>query len=132
MLIKLRPTFIVTIKGVEVVDYSIIGERIKQERLNRGLTQEVLAERANISASFLGQIERGERKLSLETLIHIAEVLNASLDYLVKDYMPSENPELDELIYILQGHSQQEIKMVTDIAKTILRNSCIKMSGEDS
>ena len=77
------------------MDY-VIGERIKQERLNKGLTQEVLAEKANISASFLGQIERGERKLSLETLIHIAEVLNASLDYLVKDYTPSENPELDE------------------------------------
>ena len=79
------------------MDY-VIGERIKQERLNKGLTQEVLAEKANISASFLGQIERGERKLSLETLIHIAEVLNASLDYLVKDYTPSENPELDEWI----------------------------------
>jgi len=108
------------------VDYGIIGEQIKQERLIKGLTQEVLAEKANISASFLGQIERGERKLSLETLIHIAEVLGASLDYLVKDYTPSKNPELDELIYVLRDHSQQEIKMVTDIAKTIFRNSGVK------
>jgi len=107
------------------VDY-VIGERIKQERLNKGLTQEVLAEKANISASFLGQIERGERKLSLETLIHIAEVLNASLDYLVKDYTPSENPELDELIYILRGHSREEVRMVIDIAKIIFRYSEIK------
>ncbi len=107
------------------MDY-VIGERIKQERLNKGLTQEVLAEKANISASFLGQIERGERKLSLETLIHIAEVLNASLDYLVKDYTPSENPELDELIYILRGHSREEVRMVIDIAKIIFRYSEIK------
>ncbi|ODA41837.1 helix-turn-helix transcriptional regulator [Desulfosporosinus sp. BG] len=42
------------------MDYGIIGERIKQERLGKRLTQEVLVEKANISASFLGQIERGE------------------------------------------------------------------------
>lgn len=56
------------------MNYGLLGERIKKERLNRGLTQEVLAEKANISVSFLGQIERGERKLSLETLIKIGEV----------------------------------------------------------
>jgi len=112
------------------VNYGIIGERIKRERLDKGLTQEVLAENANISASFLGQIERGERKLSLVTLIQIAEVLGASLDHLVKDYTPSENPELVELIYLLRDHSGEEIRMVTDIAKTVLRYSEVKLKGD--
>ena len=103
------------------MDYGVIGERIKQERLDKGLTQEVLAEKANISASFLGQIERGERKLSLATLIQITKVLGASLDYLVNDIPPSENPELDELIYLLRGHTRQEIRMISDISKTILK-----------
>ncbi|WP_042331260.1 helix-turn-helix domain-containing protein [Desulfosporosinus orientis] len=103
------------------MDYSIIGERIKQERLNNGLTQEVLAEKANISTSFLGQIERGERKLSLVTLIQIAKVLGASLDYLVSDYSPREKPELDELIYLLRNHSRQEIRMIIDISKTVFK-----------
>ena len=102
------------------MDYGIIGERIKQERLDKGLTQEVLAEKANISASFLGQIERGERKLSLVTLIEIAKVLGASLDYLVSA-SPRENPELDELTYLLRDHSQQEIRMITDISKTVFK-----------
>ena len=103
------------------MDYGIIGERIKQERLDKGLTQETLAEKANISASFLGQIERGERKLSLVTLIQIAKVLGVSLDYLVSDYSPRENPELDELIYLLREHSPQEIRMVTDISKSVFK-----------
>ena len=103
------------------MDYGVIGERIKQERLDKRLTQEALAEKANISASFLGQIERGERKLSLATLIQIAKVLGASLDYLVNDIPPSENPELDELIYLLRDHSRQEIRMITDISKTVLK-----------
>lgn len=103
------------------MDYRLLGERIKQERLNKGLTQEVLAEKASISVSFLGQIERGERKLSLETLIKLGEALDVSLDYLVKDYIPKSNPELDELIYILRGQNQQEIKMIKDVAQTIFK-----------
>jgi transcriptional regulator with XRE-family HTH domain len=101
------------------VDYNLLGERIKQQRLNRGLTQEVLAENANVSVSFLGQIERGERKLSLETLVKIAGALGASLDFLVKNYIPDSNPELDELIYILRDQSPNDVRMLTDIAKTI-------------
>lgn len=108
------------------MDYGIIGDRIKQERLDRGLTQEVLAEKANISASFLGQIERGERKLSLVTLIEIAKVLGASLDHLVSDSSPRKNPELDELIYLLRDHSQQEIRMITDISKTVFKYCDVK------
>lgn len=110
-----------TIKGLRLVNYGLLGERIKKERLNRGLTQEVLAEKANISVSFLGQIERGERKLSLETLIKIGEVLDVSLDYLVKNYIPKSNPELDQLIYILKGKSRKEIRMLADVAKTIFK-----------
>jgi hypothetical protein len=49
------------------------------------------------------------------------EALGAGLDYLVSDYTPRENPELDELIYILRDHSRQEIRMVTDIAKTVFK-----------
>ena len=103
------------------MDYNLLGERIKQQRLNRGLTQEGLAENANVSVSFLGQIERGERKLSLETLVKIAGALGASLDFLVKDYIPDSNPELDELIYILRDQSPKDVRMLTDIAKTIFQ-----------
>ena len=52
-------------------------------RIRRHMTQEKLAERANISLSFLGHIERGTRKLSVETLYHIAESLKCSTDELM-------------------------------------------------
>ncbi len=103
------------------MNYRLLGKRIKQERLNKRLTQEVLAEKANISVSFLGQIERGERKLSLETLIKLGEALGVSLDYLVKDYTSKSDPELDELIYILRNQSQQEIRMLADVARIIFK-----------
>jgi len=65
--------------------YRLLGERIKKERLNRNLTQEKLAEIANVSVSFLGQIERGDRKPSLETVVNISNALGTSVDLLLQD-----------------------------------------------
>ncbi len=65
------------------MDYSSLGARIRRERILRGWTQEQLAEKSNISLSFLGHIERGTRKASLETLVALANVLDASVDALL-------------------------------------------------
>jgi transcriptional regulator with XRE-family HTH domain len=53
------------------------------QRENFDLTREELSELINISPYFLGQIERGERKMSLKTLINISIVLHISTDYLL-------------------------------------------------
>jgi len=65
------------------MDYSSLGARIRRERILRSWTQEQLAEKANISLSFLGHIERGTRKASLETLVALANVLDVSIDDLL-------------------------------------------------
>ena len=67
------------------INYANLGEKIKSVRKRRGYTQETLAEICDISTGFLGHIERGTRKLSLDTLFCIATVLNVSLDYLLID-----------------------------------------------
>lgn len=46
----------------------VIGERIKHLRKEQGLTQEELAEKAGINASYIGTVERGERNISIATL----------------------------------------------------------------
>ena len=65
------------------MDYSSLGALIRRERSLRSWTQEQLAEKANISLSFLGHIERGTRKASLETLVALANVLDVSIDDLL-------------------------------------------------
>lgn len=67
------------------INYVNLGEKIKTARKERGYTQEKLAEICDISTGFLGHIERGTRKLSLDTLFCIATVLHVSLDYLLLD-----------------------------------------------
>ena len=60
-----------------------LGVPIRWVRVLRGWTQEHLAEKAIISLSFLGHIERGMRKANLETLVILANALEVSKDCLL-------------------------------------------------
>lgn len=63
--------------------YEKIGKRIRKLRKQKKMTQMELAEQAEISLSFLGHIERGTRKLSVETLFAICRALDCSADMLM-------------------------------------------------
>lgn len=65
------------------LDYHVIGFRVRSLRLQHSYTQENLAESIDVSTSFIGHIERGEKKCSLETMSRIAIRLGSTLDYLV-------------------------------------------------
>ncbi len=67
------------------MDYEGLGRRVRRARKLAGMTQCECAERLAISTSFLGHIERGSRKASLETIIKIANELGTSLDDLMAD-----------------------------------------------
>ncbi len=64
-------------------DYKIIGQRVRAFRKAKGWTQEHLAELAEIEPSNLSHIERAATKVSLPTLLSIANALGATLDELV-------------------------------------------------
>lgn len=68
-----------------MLDYYELGRKIREKRIEFGYTQEKLAELCDISTGFLGHIEKGTRKLSLDTLFCIANTLHVSLDYLLLD-----------------------------------------------
>ena len=67
------------------MDYIKLGSRIREYRKKLHWTQEQLSEIAGISLSFLGHIERGSRKASLETIVAICNALNVSPQYLLQD-----------------------------------------------
>lgn len=64
------------------IDYCILGNRIREERMNKGLTSDRLSEMIDLSADSLRHIEIGTSRPSLSTLFRIAEQLDVSLDYL--------------------------------------------------
>ena len=60
------------------------GDRIKEIRDARGMTQDQLADKAGISKGFLSDVENNKRNISSENLLRIANVLGASIDYLLR------------------------------------------------
>lgn len=63
--------------------WTAIGERISKLRKNLGLTQEKLAEKADISVQFLVQIEHGKKNMKIATLQRLCSALSVSADYII-------------------------------------------------
>jgi transcriptional regulator with XRE-family HTH domain len=61
-----------------------VGDRIREIREIKKLTQDQLAEKAAMSKGFLSEIENGKRNVSSEYLLRIANSLGASVDYLLR------------------------------------------------
>ncbi|MDR0292868.1 MAG: helix-turn-helix transcriptional regulator [Oscillospiraceae bacterium] len=75
-------------------DYGLIGRRIKERRLALKLTQETLAEAAEISIQHMSKIENGHTKLSLPCLIALANALQTTVDHLLMDSMGASKPDV--------------------------------------
>ena len=102
-----------------------IGERIRELRKHAGLTQEKLALDANIGVSFLGDVERGLKKPSIETLEKLLSALGMTLiDFFNFDlkYNPiKESSALDKINALLKRLPENEIETVYNIVVEILK-----------
>jgi len=63
-----------------------LGRAVKQRRQEIGISQEVLAERAGLHRTYIGDIERGARNLSLENIEKLAKALQISISDLFANY----------------------------------------------
>lgn len=70
--------------------YRDFGRRVRQQRNLLEMTQEKLAEKAGISLSFLGHIERGTRKASLDTVVKLSNALKVSPNLLLQDSLDDD------------------------------------------
>ncbi|MBI2429203.1 MAG: helix-turn-helix transcriptional regulator [Ignavibacteriales bacterium] len=61
-----------------------LGKRIRNERLEKGLSQEQLAELANVHRTYIGMIERGEKNISLLNIERISKALKITVSELLK------------------------------------------------
>ena len=103
-----------------------VGQRIRALRQKNGLTQEILAEKAELHYTYIGQVERGEKNLTINTLEKILRVLDISFsDFFQVMGMQSEEKtipmECYEIIYELDLENQKralrilkEIKAISD------------------
>ncbi len=60
------------------------GDRIREIRERKNMTQDQLAEKAKLSKGFLSDVENNKKNISSQFLLKIANALGASVDYLLK------------------------------------------------
>lgn len=100
------------------MDYYAIGQRIRKIRKLKGMSQENLAERVDISVTHMSHIETGNTKLSLEVFAALAEALGARADELLfgEQGLKTE-PAAKEIADVLSRCSAKEMCIISDIIK---------------
>lgn len=101
------------------VDYGKLGLRIKESRRSRGLTQDILAEMVGCNTSHISNIENNHTKVSINTLLAIANALNTSIDYLLSEQYGNSALALDhEILRALKNcdiQKKEKILKIIDI-----------------
>ncbi|MCR4779932.1 MAG: helix-turn-helix domain-containing protein [Ruminiclostridium sp.] len=96
------------------------GQRVRSIRKQRGLSQERLSEMCDLHPTYIGQIERGEKNASLETIMRICRGLNVSPSELFKNMSADGEKNTAETIYeLILEMPAREQKAVLDIVKSI-------------
>lgn len=108
------------------IDYISIGKRIKNFRVKKSWNQVTLAEKSGVEPSNISHIERAATKVSLPTLINIANALEVSLDQIVYDSLvKNEHVSINTINELIDDCTSTEISAIIEIIKTtksIIRN----------
>lgn len=102
------------------MDYKRLGERIREERLRLNLTQAVLAEAIDISDTYMGAIERGERSLTLDTLVRLVNRLGVTIDYMLADSVSDNDSNImEQFKQITDGQPLERKQLAIKVLRTI-------------
>lgn len=102
------------------LDYQAIGVRIRRLRKEQGLTQQTLAEMSGQEPSNISHIERGATKLSLPTLVSIANALGVTADELLCDSITASGTVFQqEVVQLLADCSHAELKIITETIRAL-------------
>lgn len=102
------------------IDYVALGEKIKKARINKGYTQEYTATKADISLSHASNVETGKTKVSLSTLIEIANTLDVTVDLLLSDnYENKDSIIINEINNILKTCNSGEQQVILETVRAL-------------
>jgi transcriptional regulator with XRE-family HTH domain len=107
------------------LDYKAIGKRIKIARIKADITQEILAETINLSPTHLSNIENGTTRVSLTSIVKIANALSVTVDDLLCENVIKARVQFEKDIEaLLKDCDEYEIRILKDMLealKTTLR-----------
>jgi transcriptional regulator with XRE-family HTH domain len=97
-----------------------LGQRIRFLRKEKGLSQEQLGNLAGIHTNYIGQIERGEKNVTIESLEKIVDGLGISMEQLFHYLDPANNDDdLKQLIELLFQRPVQDRAFALNLIKSV-------------
>ena len=102
------------------IDFSRISRKLKELRISKNLTQEYVANMADVNVSHISNIENNRVKISLSTLIHVCNALNVTVDSILADEYNEPSSALEhEILHELQSCSLETQKQILKIIKAL-------------
>ena len=100
-----------------------IGKRIRNYRLQQDMSQDDLAEKCGMHPTYIGQIERGEKNATIESISKIGSGLNVSLSTLfehLEEYTEAENYYPSIAYNLVQSVSESDQERLVEIIRIAL------------
>ena len=99
-----------------------LGERLRAYRTQRGWSQEEMAERADLHTTYIGQLERGEKNATIESISKVAAALDISLSKLFENISlaPSEKDIPSRCYDLIQKQPLRDQKLLLDILDAVI------------
>ena len=99
------------------IDYALVGSRIHKARKDKNMTQEVLAEKLDVSVAFLSRVECGNTEISLK---RVSQILNVTEGYILNGTSSnSKNYLYNDFSNLLKNCPPEKLKLIYDIAIVI-------------
>ena len=99
-----------------------IGQKIKYFRKKRGMTQEELAEKVDLSEKHISKIETGIHQPSIIAFFKIVKVLNIGIEEFGLSLKTESNTIKEEIMSIINNSTDYELEFMLPIIKTLQNN----------
>ncbi len=105
------------------MDYVLLGQKIRAARISAGLSQEQLAEMVGLTSQHISHTEVASTKVSLPSLIKIANALHTSVDRLLSDSIHDSKAYLmDDVEMIFSDCDPDEIYVMLEAANAVKKS----------
>lgn len=109
---------------MDELDFNFIGQRIREVRCDKHLTQEYLADVSGVNVSHISNIERNRVKVSLTLLVKICRALDVTIDYLLENEYHNPTSVIEqEILNTVKDMKKEKQETLLRIAKVLWQSA---------
>ena len=102
------------------LDFARIGQRIREVRLSKHLTQDYLSYATGVNVPHISNIENNRTKVSLTLLVAICNALGVTVDYILQSEYTKESPAIEaELLHTMRTLPLEKQRQLLRIAQAL-------------